>query len=153
MSYAVDESVGDVAFEALDGFLELAHLRVLEGDVGGEKFVEGLVLRERCLQHLPTVLVENGALRILEEDIRVRVAFVEFLGDLDFEVVVGVLALPKPVVEAEDIFQRAVRRHALFAAGIVVVQFLDQQEIARTGVGVDEIEDGPADRGSLELPP
>jgi hypothetical protein len=26
------------------------------------------------------------------------------------EVVVGVLALPKPVVEAEDVFQRSVRR-------------------------------------------
>ena len=40
------DDVRDVLLEALDGFLELAHFRVLEGDVGGEEFVERLVLFE-----------------------------------------------------------------------------------------------------------
>ena len=40
------DDIGDVLLEALDGFLELADIRVLEGDVGGEEFVEGLVLFE-----------------------------------------------------------------------------------------------------------
>ncbi len=34
-------------------------------------------------------------------------------------------------------------------AGIVIVQFLDEQQVARSGVGVDEIEYGTADGGFL----
>ena len=78
-----------------------------------------------------------------------RGALVEFLGDLVGEVVVGVLAFPKSVVETEDVFQRAVGRDALFAAGIEVVELLDEQKVTRSGVGVNEGADGAADGGLL----
>lgn len=87
------------------------------------------------------VLIEHGGLRVFEEDVRVRVALVEFLRDFLVEIVVGVLALPKTVIEAEDILQRAIGRDALFPLGIVVIEFLDEQQVVRAGVGVDKIYD------------
>ncbi len=122
---------------------------MLEGDVGGEQFVERLVLCERRGEEALAVLVEDGGLRILEEYVGVRVALVELLGNLHREIVVGVLALPETVVEAEDVLQRSVRGDALFTPGIEVGQFLYKQEVTRPGVGVDEAEDGAADGSFL----
>ena len=132
------DDAGDVLLEALDGFLELADLGVLEGDVGGEESVELAVLREGCAEKLAAILIEDGGLGIFEQDVGVRVADIELFGDLGAEVVGGVLAFPEAVIEAEDVFQRAVRPYFFLPAEVVVIQLLDEQEIARAGVGIDE---------------
>jgi hypothetical protein len=113
---------------------------VLEADVGGEEFVERFVLGKGRGEAALAVLVENGGLGILEEDVGVGIAAVELLGDFVGEVVVGVFAFPKAVVEAESIFQRAIGADGLTAAGIVVIKFLAEQEVAGPGVGVDEVQ-------------
>ena len=127
------------------GFAEFEDILILEGDVGGEKFVKALGLGKRRGEQPRTVLIKNGGLGILEENVGIGIAAIKFLFDLFGEVVAGVFAFPKALVNAENIFQRAVRPDGFVTAGIEIIEFLDEQQIARAGVGIDEIEDGPAD--------
>ena len=54
------------------------------------------------------VLVEDGGLRVLEDDVVAGVAAVELALDLGFEVVIGVFRLPIAACHAERVLHRSV---------------------------------------------
>ena len=62
--------------------------------------------------HLFPVLVKHGGFGILEDDVIPRVAAVEFLLNLQVQIVVGVFGFPVTPGHAEGILDRAVGEHA-----------------------------------------
>jgi len=87
----------DSALELLDGLLPLVERLRSPGEEEIEDVDQFVGLGEVGVNKFLAVLVEDGAPRLLEEDVVARVASLELGLDLFFEVVVGILGLPQPL--------------------------------------------------------
>lgn len=85
-----------------------------------EKFEQPL---QRCgvvdlaAQHLLAVLPEHKAGVVAEDDVVLRVAFSEFLGDLGVQIVVGVFRFPVAQRHAQLVQERTVERDVGLGGG------------------------------------
>ena len=102
--------VGDLLGELGDGFfpVELVGLAVLEEEF--EDFDEVFGFGEVAVEGDAVVLVEDGAVRRLEEDVGERVSSGDFLLDFSLEVVGGVFGFPDAMLEGEIVNERLRRR-------------------------------------------
>ena len=92
-------------------------------------------------------LIQNGGSGILEKNVGIRIAAIKFFGNFNYKVVVGVFAFQKPWSMRRTFFNVPSGRTVLSRRGSELSSY--EQQIARAGVGVDEIEDGAADGGFL----
>ena len=102
--------------ELVDRGLPLLKMGRLIGEEDFEGVDELFGLGDILVEIFPAILVDDGPVGGLKEDVVTGVAGVEFLLNLLFQVVVGVLGLPVAVGQLEVVHQGAV--HAEVAAAL-----------------------------------
>ena len=135
--------VGDLLGELGDGFfpVDLVGLAVLEEEF--EDFDEVFGFGEVAVEGDAVVLVEDGAVRRLEEDVGERVSSGDFLLDFSLEVVGGVFGFPDAMLEGEIVDEGSVGAEGLFGGAFELV-LLD--EVPGVGVAalLEEVGEGGA---------
>ena len=129
--------LGDVLFEELDRLAEFLHLRAFVAHEVHQDVVEAGGVPHRGAADLVSVADQHGGVAILEEDVVVWITLVEFVAYLQIEVVVFVLAFPIAPVEAEIVFEGAIRPDGETAPALDR-QFRHQFQIARPGIGAQQ---------------
>jgi hypothetical protein len=97
-----------------------------------------------------TALEKNGRAGVLEDGVVERVALLDFLADLDVEVVVGVLGLPEAAAEVEEVTRRAVGEDVL-ALDLELELGQERSAMRPAGVGKQLLEGGLGCAGSPRL--
>jgi hypothetical protein len=108
---------GQVGLELLHRGAEVGDLLALEAEEQLEQLLQLGGVGHVAAQHFFLVLDEHGGAVVAEDDVVLRVALLELLGDLFVEVVGGVLGLPVAQRHAQLVQQRAIDSDV----GLVVV--------------------------------
>jgi hypothetical protein len=101
---------GQVCLELLHRGAEIGDLLALEAEEQLEQLLQLDGVGHVAAQHLFLVLDEHGGAVVAEDDVVLRVALLELLGDLFVQVVGGVLGLPVAQRHAQ-LVQAAPHRH------------------------------------------
>jgi hypothetical protein len=135
--------VGDFFGELGDGFfpVDLMGLAVLEEEL--EDFDEAIGFGEVAVEGDAVVLVEDGAVGGLEEDVGEGVAGGDFGFDLALEIVGGVFGFPEAVDEGEVVDEGSVGAEGLFGCAFELV-LLDEVPGVGWAAAFEEVSEGGA---------
>ena len=104
-----------LAGEARHGLLEVAEFLNFMAVEGAEQVGQFRPLAAVGLQHAALVLVEDGRVGVLEDDVAEGITALALAPDLNLKVVAAVLGLPEAVLQPPLVAQGAVRNHAALA--------------------------------------
>jgi hypothetical protein len=119
-----------IGLELRDRFAEFGDLRPLVREKQVEQLFQPVRVIDRAAGDLLSILEQNRFVRILEDDVVLRIAAAEFLLDFRVEVVLFVFRLPKTERHSQFMEQRAIDEAAVFRRRVQPV-FGNENQVLR----------------------
>jgi hypothetical protein len=129
---------GQVGLELLHRGAEIGDLLALEAEEQLEQLLQLGGVGHVAAQHLFLVLDEHGGAVVAEDDVVLRIALLELLGDLFVQVVGGVLGLPVAQRHAQLVQERAIDGDVGLGGGLERV-FGQEDQIVLAAPGLEQV--------------
>ena len=135
--------VGDLVGELGDGLFPVGDVGVAVVEEKLEDFDQVFWLDEIAVEGDAVVLIEDGSIRRLEEDVGEWISGGDFLFDFNLEIVGGVLRFPEAVLEGEVVDEGSVCAQGLFGCALELV-LLDEVPGVGMAAFLEEVGEGGA---------